>query len=835
VRSIVPRVLTAAVLAFLLPACGIGGGGTLTPTVAPGIPEGLTASSGNGRVMLTWTSTAAATSFTVSRSQSSGGPYLPVSKPSQFPSPTSYVDLGLLNGQNYYYIVTASNTFGTSPASAEAKGTPRFAARSISPGNSSHTLALLEDGTVWGWGTNTSGETGNGLLGYQDTPALALGLPRVSTLARGIGYSMALATDGTVWTWGDNTYNQLGRTPGPGLTGITPGPVPGLPEIAAIAAGGRHGLALDHDGGVWAWGRNDYGQVGTDSAGAPVPTPTKVAGLPVITAIGGGSVHSLALAADGTVWGWGINLFGELGLGFTSTQSIIPLQGKNLDQIIGIATGSDCNLALRSDRTVWSWGWGPLGQGAAYATATTPAQVLNLTNVVSISIGSIGMAARLDGTVWTWGDNLGEGELGTGSQNGTAPAPAQIPNLTGITEVYAGSDTGIALQEDGTVWTWGANTIGELGIGQTEVGPVPGQVLSLNQVTAIAAGGYHSQAIRADGTVWVWGSVIPNFLVTTAPLPPQPGVPGQASTLSGITAISGGLSHGLALKNDGTVWVWGSNASGQLANGISGGSAATTPIQVTPSGTVYTTISAGRNSCFAIRNDGTVWGWGGNDTGQIGNGDSSGLPVKSVTQIPGLSGITAIAAGAFHTLALKSDGTVWAWGDETYGQVGDGTVSDTPVLTPVQVLTNIQAIAAGDSHNLALAKDGTVWAWGSNTGGELGAPLAPNNPTPRPIAGLPGVVSLAAGGGFSVARMSDDTVWSWGGNFNSNLGDGTNVTRATPAQVPGLSAIKAISCGEGHVLALDANGLIWAWGLNVSGELGRPYLQFSASPVVIAH
>jgi alpha-tubulin suppressor-like RCC1 family protein len=252
-----------------------------------------------------------------------------------------------------------------------------------------------------------------------------------------------------------------------------------------------------------------------------------------------------------------------------------------------------------------------------------------------------------------------------------------------------------------TVAAWGSNGTGELGNGTTTGSPIPVEVSGLSGVTAIAAGIEHSLALRTDGTVWEWGA---NFFSEPEDPTLFSSTPVQVSGLTNVTAIAGGGQHSLALRADGTVWAWGFGEWGQLGNGTT--TSSSTPVQVSGLSDV-TAIAAGDLHSLALRADGTVWAWGYNYSGQLGNGTTthSSMPV----QVSGLSGVTAIASSAEgdHSLALLTDGTVRAWGDNTWGQLGNGTTTwptPTPTPTPVQVsgLSGVTAIAAGNSHTLAL-------------------------------------------------------------------------------------------------------------------------------------
>ena len=222
---------------------------------------------------------------------------------------------------------------------------------------------------------------------------------------------------------------------------------------------------------------------------------------------------------------------------------------------------------------------------------------------------------------------------------------------------------------------------------------------------------------------------------------------------------------------------------------------------------------------MAVKDDGTVWAWGLNDQGQLGDGTStnSNLPV----QVSGLTGVTSVAGGAYyHSLALKNDGTVWGWGYGFYGQLGNGANANSSV--PVEVLlTGVTAIAAGGHHSLALLSDGTVRAWGQNEFGTLGDGTNTDSNTPVPSGSLSGITAIASPVDVSLAPADDGTVWAWGRNFFGEFGDGTTTGSNVPVAVSAFSNISAIAGGEFHTLALKNDGTVWGCGRNFEGQLGN--------------
>jgi alpha-tubulin suppressor-like RCC1 family protein len=311
------------------------------------------------------------------------------------------------------------------------------------------------------------------------------------------------------------------------------------------------------------------------------------------------------------------------------------------------------------------------------------------------------------------------------------------------------------------------------------------------------------QDAKAQEEVWAWGSNWWGELGVDTSREPR-NTPVQVSGLSDVKAVAGGWGHSLALKNDGTLWAWGYNGSGQLGDGTTTWEPRNTPVQVSGLSDVKA-VAAGWDHNLALKNDGTLWAWGFNYYGQLGDGSNPDIyPPHSSTpvRVSGLADVKAIAGGAEHSLALKNDGTVWAWGHNNLGQLGNGTNTDS--RTPVQVsgLSDVKTIAAGSGHSLALKNDGTLWAWGDNYLGQLGDGTNTQSNTPVQVSGLTDVKVIAGGHAHSLALKSDGTVWAWGINQSGELGDGTNTQSNTPVQVSGLSGVKAIAAGVDHSLSI---------------------------------
>jgi alpha-tubulin suppressor-like RCC1 family protein len=692
-------------------------------------------------------------------------------------------------------------------------------------GGECHSLALKTDGTVWAWGWNNYGQLGDATTNDSALPMQVSGLSGVIAIS-GKGYhNLALKSDGTVWAWGSNYNGQLGN--GSTVDSSIPEQVSGLSGVIAIAGGTYHSLALKSNGTVWAWGDNSYGELG-DRTSNERHSPVQVSGLSSVIAIASGSSHSLALRSDGTVWTWGSNNLGELGYGSTGVSSNTPTQVSGLSGVTAIAGGEIQSLALKSDGSVWAWGLRialQTGGGIGGSIYPTPAQVSDLNGITAISAGEFhGLAIKSDGKIWGWGHNY-YGQLGNGT-NSIGSIPTVASGLDGITGIAGGRYHSLACSSDGSVWSWGWNFYGQLGNGKTGGSANPAAVSGLSDVVAVAAGVEHSLISKSDGTVWGWGSndygQLGNGTTNSSYTPVQ------ASSLTGVIALACGYLHSLALKSDGTVWAWGYNSFGQLGNGTYNNSS--TPVQVNSLNGVIA-IAEGVNHCMALKSDGSVWNWGYNNHGQLGDGtfNKSLVPLR----VSGLNNIIAIAAGGSHSLALKSDGTVWAWGYNHFGQLGMG-ISGADIFNPVQVsgLSGIIAIAGGMNHSLALKSDGTVWTWGYNSTGQLGNGTTNDSYSPLQVTGLSSVTAIAGGYYHSLALKAAGTVWGWGYNYQGQLGNGTYIGSLIPMQATSLSGVSRIASFGSNSLAIispptEPNLTSPADGATVSGT--SVTFQWSAS------
>ncbi|MEV1115635.1 hypothetical protein AB0I91_11245 [Actinosynnema sp. NPDC049800] len=342
----------------------------------------------------------------------------------------------------------------------------------------------------------------------------------------------------------------------------------------------------------------------------------------------------------------------------------------------------------------------------------------------------------------------------------------------------------------GCVFVWGAGVNGQFGDGTSGYRSLPGAIPGFGDVVAVAGGASENMALRADGTVWVWGhsEAVPGLLADR---------PQRMSGLSGITAIAAGRGNGLALGSDGTVWSWGRTAYGQLGDGVDHEvDYLTTPVRVAGL-TGVVAIASGYNNGYAVKSDGTVWSWGDNTWGRLGHGVlcDKAVPGTCQSNVPvRVVGMTDAVAVADEGFALKADGTAWTWGTNHFGLLGNGSTDTAPSPVAVQVpgLTDVVEVKGGVDNRYALKADGTVFAWGSNAHGQIGNGSTSTEHVRSPVAvsGLTGAVAIALGEAHNgYALTSDGSLWAWGDNLNYQLGRGEPRTSNVPLRVDRVSGI----------------------------------------------
>jgi alpha-tubulin suppressor-like RCC1 family protein len=653
-----------------------------------------------------------------------------------------------------------------------------------------HTCALTVGGGVKCWGGNWSGELGDGTTEQRLTPVDVVGLTfEVVAVSAGGDHTCALLTNGGVKCWGSNESGQLGD--GTTEQRHTPVDVVGLTSgVKSISAGYYYTCAVTTSGGAKCWGGNWDGALGDGTTTEQQLTPVDVAGLTSgVKSISAGYYHTCALTIHGGIKCWGVNNHGQLGDGTTEGRHT-PVQVLGLTiSATDIAAGASHTCARTTSGGVKCWGDnqnGQLGDGTTQQQLA-PVQVEGLTSsVMAITAGGgwtwINMveahtcALTTSGSIKCWGSN-GYGQLGDGSGEGWL-TPGEVVGLTGgVTAIDAGNSHTCALTTGWGVKCWGSGRGGDNTSMLTPV-DLEGFTRGVTVVSTTGCEGMTCVLSTTSGvTCWRY-TCDPEYTDDTEEL------------ASEVGAISAGFQHACALTVSGGVKCWGHNYSGQLGDGTS--IDRQSPVNVVGLASGVSVISSGGLHTCALLTNGGVKCWGRNFNGQLGDGTTE-QRLTPVDVVGLTSGVQAISASMNYTCALMASGGVKCWGSNWSGQLGDGTTEQR--LTPVDVMgltSEVVAIDAsndwhGGRHTCALITSGGVKCWGANEYGQLGDGTSEQRLTPVDVVGLTnGVVAVTVGADHTCALTTEGNVVCWGSNHYGTLGRGTAAIQTTPVDVVGF-------------------------------------------------
>ncbi len=743
----------------------------------------------------------------------------------------------------------ASNSTSLSPVSVQELS--NNITHISSSGN--HSCAYAEDNTAYCWGANNAGQLGNGSLENSNVavPVALATLVDASDMLKNTHltasqHSCQIDQLGALTCWGHNRFAQIGNANiqnqySPVLASVIPEPV------QAVVTGKDFSCVLDNKAQVQCWGDNSRGQLGNGASTNPLlssPTPITVQGLEheVISAISAGDSHACALSESGSVYCWGKD---------NNSASAISALPKRL---IALRSHADYNCALNALGTISCWVYegqqAGAGLGNSDVASTDNISVLSPTGLylsLAISVGKQQSCAISDqGSVSCWDND---------SQNPQAHVVAGLSHS--VIGLASGAKHHCAVQKQETggqvlsCWNTAANApvFGQLGDGSTKSSIEPVRVTLTNSIdnpiTAIAAGDNHSCIQRSNGDSYCWGQNHQGQLGDASGIdqltPVKVGTQGNThlKPLQNLSQIALAPHYGCAVSDAGSLKCW-----GYIGEDIDFSQSASWHLDLLAHNlnsdfSASRVITGANHACAISRLDeqsqsNSLYCWGYNRYGQLGDGS---LLDNATAQKVALSGLrlSDVSLGKTHSCALDDKAQVYCWGHNQYGQLGLGLpmASDSQQLQPALLNTKAQQLFAADYHNCALDHQ-NLNCWGENTAAQLGNNSTDNQSLAGKVQGLSGVTTQLVGGmAHHCSRSQIGQVHCWGDNSYGQLGDGSNDNQTSAVALP-LSLITQLSSGDDHVCALKADQSIQCWGNNRFGQLGNGNNEAQNSPTAIA-
>jgi alpha-tubulin suppressor-like RCC1 family protein len=441
-----------------------------------------------------------------------------------------------------------------------------------------------------------------------------------------------------------------------------------------------------------------------------------------------------------------------------------------------------------------------------------------------------------EGFSWGWGSNFG-GRLGDGTSTNTLSPVSVIGGFTDWCSVSAGYAHSLGITGNGIAWSWGESAAGELGDGTVSDRSSPVSVVGgFTDWCGVSAGRTHSLAVRCNGSAWAWGDntcgVLGDNTTTNRSSP--------VSVVGDFTdwcQVAAGRTHSLGVRCNGTAWAWGTNSCGVLGDNTV--TPKCSPVSVVGEITDWCQVAAGSLHSLAVKRNGTAWAWGNSGAGRLGDNQLDLNRCSPVSVVGGFTDWCQVSAGGGHSLGVRQNGSAWAWGCNQYGRLGDGTTTNKS--SPVSVVggfTDWCQVSAGFRHSLGVRQNGSAWGWGYNRdtqAGVLGDNTVVTKSSPvSVVGGFTDWCQVSAGAGHSLGVRQNGTAWAWGCNTNGRLGNGFTGEQSSPVSVVGgFTDWCQVSAGCLHSLGVRQNGTAWAWGDGLSGRLGDNTTTNRCSPVSV--
>jgi alpha-tubulin suppressor-like RCC1 family protein len=689
-----------------------------------------------------------------------------------------------------------------------------------------HTCGIWSTGQLYCWGYNYYGQLGSTVSGNQNVPVLVAGsFSDWVSVSAGGRHTCALRSTGQLYCWGYNLYGQLGD----GTTTDRSTPVlvsGGITDWVAVSSGGYHTCGLRRTGEVYCWGWNDSGQLGDGSGVWFRTTPGRIGGgFNDWVALSAGGYHACAIRSTRVLYCWGDNYYGQLGDGTTTNRFTPTVVFGGFTDWITVSSGGYHTCALRSTKALYCWGGnflGQLGDGTTTQRIIPVAVSGGFTDWVTVSAGGYHTCGlRGGGILSCWGKNL-FGQLGDGTDiNRLIPYPVS-GGFTDWVIVSSGGEHTCALRVTGELFCWGGDDYGQLGDGSPGGFRTTPILVSGGYYTwrIVSSGDTHTCAIRSNGALYCWGSNGAGQLGDGTNQDRSFPVLVPVGFTDWVS-VSAGYAHTCAVRGTGQIYCWGSNSYGQLGDGTA--TNRLTPTLVSGGFTDWVAVSAGRYHTCALRSNGQIYCWGANFVGQLGDGTATNRSTPTLVS-GGFTDWVAVFAGGSHTCGVRSAGSLYCWGDNSYGKLGDGTTTNRTVPTLVfGGFSDWRKVSAGSDHTCAIRGSGIAYCWGGNSWGQLGNGSSSNATAPVLVYGdIIDWTQIASGSTYTCAIRGSGELYCWGENNSGQLGDGTVTSRPIPFIVSGgFTDWRSVSSGGSHTCAIRGSDRLYCWGSNARGQLGE--------------
>lgn len=679
-----------------------------------------------------------------------------------------------------------------------------------------HTCAIVETGALYCWGFNDTGKLGDGTQTQRPSPTrigAAIGDGAWTKVSTAWNHTCGITTGGALYCWGNNLDGQIGRgNDDPAFPFRSPTQVGADIDWVEVTTGSKQTCGLRQSGPfktLWCWGNLLTDASDVNGVFTRTFTPVQVGTGSNWVSLSAGGTHACGLRGLGELWCWGLNAVGQLGTGQPQNLgSVDPVRVASDRTWTSVDAGESHTCGITDEHMLYCWGAGWAGQLAQldfdnrqYPTMVGP--FISWQSVDAAYQNTCGVTT--EGHLYCWGQN-DYGQLGDGTNI----------DRNNITRVGAGVDwTAVAVGAEhacglaaGAAKCWGSNDYGQLGDGDTTNRLVPALV-SGPTWSAVDAGTFHNCAVK-DGDIWCWGNNAGGPLgdgTTTMRTTPVALVEPDLSIV--WTSVSGGRDHSCAITSESSLYCWGSDFYGQVGDGGFGGSVTPKPVTHVGVETGWSVVSTGTQHTCGIK-DGALHCWGRNDNGRLGDGTVT-LQTAPV-QIGTSSGWTDVSAGDAHTCGIDA-GDLYCWGLNSSGQLGDG--SSTQSLVPVPIGTTLEwsSVVAGYYHTCAITVDEDLYCWGLNIDGQLGDTTTTASSTPVAIAADASWTKVAVHFGHTCALRDDGALFCWGGNTGGKLGIGTEERALAPTRVGLDTTWTEVTLGDGHTCGLRAGALL-CWGRN---------------------